>query len=90
MAIAVKRQNPLRVKVSEDMNERLNRLSRLLSIPPSTLAALAVGHWVANQERALGVAEQIAEAIGNQLGEGMAEELKKQMGLFSKDNMNKE
>lgn len=90
MAIAIKRQNPLRVKISEDMNERLNRLSKLLSLPPSTLAALAVGHWVANQERALGVVDQIADLIGNQLGEGMAEELKKQMGLFSKENIQKD
>ena len=84
MAIAIKRQNTLRVKVSADMDERLTRLSNLLSIPPATLAALAVGHWVANQERSLGATERMVDAIGNQLGEGMAEELKHQISLFSK------
>jgi len=86
MVTSIKRSDVLRVKVSTDMNERLDRLSQMLGLPPSTLAALAVGHWVANQERGLGVAEHMAEAIGNQLGEGMAEEIKKQMGLFSKEN----
>lgn len=86
MVTTIKRSDVLRVKVSPDMNERLDRLSQMLGLPPSTLAALAVGHWVANQERGLGVAEQMAEVIGNQLGEGMAEEIKKQMGLFSKEN----
>lgn len=89
MAIAIKRQNTLRVQVSADMVERLDRLSKMLSLPPSTLAALAVGHWVATQERSLGAAERMVEAIGNQLGEGMAEELKQQIGLFSKENMKK-
>ncbi len=86
MAIAIKRSDTLRIKISPDMNERLDRLSQMLGLPPSTLAALAVGNWVASQERGLGVAEQMAEVIGNQLGEGMVDELKKQMGLFSKEN----
>lgn len=90
MALTIKRSDTLRVKVSPDMNERLDRLSQMLGLPPSTLAALAVGNWVANQERGFGIAEQMAEVIGNQLGEGMADELKKQIGLFSKENMNKQ
>jgi hypothetical protein len=58
MALAIKRSDTLRVKVSPDMAERITRLSVILSLPPSTLAALAVGTWVANQERALGAAER--------------------------------
>ena len=86
---AIKRSDTLRIKVSPDMIERITRLSVILSLPPSTLAALAVGHWVASQERSLGATERMVEAIGNQLGEGMAEELKQQIGLFSKENMQK-
>lgn len=86
---AIKRSDTLRIKVSPDMSERITRLSVILSLPPSTLAALAVGHWVASQERSLGATERMVEAIGNQLGEGMAEELKQQIGLFSKENMQK-
>ena len=87
MAIAIKRSDTLRVKVSPDMNDRLDRLSNLLGLPPSTLAALAVGTWVANQERALGATERMVDAIGHQFGEEMGEELKKQIGLFSKENV---
>jgi hypothetical protein len=86
MALAIKRSDTLRVKVSPDMAERITRLSVILSLPPSTLAALAVGTWVANQERALGAAERMVDAIGQQFGGEMGEELKKQMGLFSKEN----
>jgi hypothetical protein len=68
------------------MNERITRLSVILSLPPSTLAALAVGTWVANQERALGAAERMVDAIGQQFGDEMGNELKKQIGLFSKEN----
>jgi hypothetical protein len=82
----IKRSDTLRIKVSPDMNERITRLSVLLAVPPSTLAALAVGTWVANQERALGAAERMVDAIGQQFGEGMGQELMKQIGLFSKDN----
>ena len=86
MAVAIKRSDALRVKVSPEMNDRINRLSALLGLPPSTLAALAVGQWVANQERALGAAERMVDAIGQQVCEGFGEELKKQIGLFSKEN----
>jgi predicted transcriptional regulator len=86
MAVAIKRGNTLRIKVSQDMNDRITRLSEILSLPPSTLAALAVGTWVANQERALGAAERMVDAIGQQFGGEMSEELKKQIGLFSKEN----
>lgn len=76
----------MRVKVSPDMNERIEKLSHVLGLPPSTLAALAVGQWVANQERGLGVAEKMADVIGTQFGEEVVEEVRKQMGLFSKEN----
>jgi len=87
MAIAIKRSDTLRVKVSPDMNDRLDRLSNLLGLPPSTLAALAVGTWVANQERALGATERMVDAIGAQIGGEVGDELKKQIGLFSKENV---
>ena len=86
MAIAIKRSDTLRVKVSADMNERLDRLSVLLGLPPSTLAAFAVGHWVAAQERALGSLERIMDSVGARLGDDLSGEVMKQVGLFSKDN----
>lgn len=82
---AIKRRDSLRVNLSPDLKDRIDRLSSLLGLPPSTLAALAVGHWVANQERALGVVDRVADAITSQLGDGLADQLK-QIGLFSKGN----
>lgn len=86
MVTTIKRSDVLRVKVSADMNERITRLSVLLGLPPSTLAALAVGHWVANQERALGATDRMVDAIGQSLGDEIGAEVMKQVGLFSKEN----
>ena len=86
MVTTIKRSDVLRVKVSPDMNERITRLSGLLGLPPSTLAALAVGHWVANQERALGATDRMVDAIGQSLGDEIGAEVMKQVGLFSKEN----
>lgn len=89
MPVAIKRQNTLRAQISTEMSERLERLSNLLGLPPSTLAALAVGQWVASQERSLGATERMVDAIGAQFGDEMAQELKHQIGLFTKENLNK-
>lgn len=86
MTTTIKRSDVLRVKVSPDMNERITRLAGLLGLPPSTLAALAVGNWVANQERALGAVDRMAESIGNSLGDEIGAEVMKQVSLFSKEN----
>lgn len=81
----IKRSDVLRVKVSPSMKERVERLSEILGLPPSTLAAVAVGTWVANQERGLGAAERMVDAIGEQFGGEMVEELRKQMGFFTQE-----
>lgn len=86
MASTIKRSDSLRVKVSPDMNERITRLAGLLGLPSSTLAALAIGQWVANQERALGATDRMVEAIGQTLGDEIGAEVMKQAGLFSKGN----
>jgi predicted DNA-binding protein len=81
----IKRDDVLRLKVAPEMRERLDRLSRLLGMPPSTLAALAVGHWVASQERAFHLAERMLDQMSEQLGEEMTSQLREQIGLFTKD-----
>ena len=86
MAQRLKRNESIRVTLVPEMKERLERLAQLLGLPPSTLAALAVGQYVTTQERSLGAAERIVDAIGEQLGGEMGEELKRQVGLFSKEN----
>lgn len=73
------------MKVAEDIEDRLDRISKVYGMPPSTLAALAVGQWVAQQERMLMMTEAMANAVGEKMGDAVANELRQQIGLFNKD-----
>lgn len=77
MAIRVKRDQELRVRVSKDVSDRLNRISDLMGTPPATCAALAVGHWVASQEKLFAGAlpELIKEAPDDQTKAVLTEQL---------------
>ncbi len=81
----IKRRGDIRMKVAEDIEERLDRISRVYGMPPSTLAALAVGQWVAHQERTLMMTEAMANAVGERMGDAVANELRQQIGLFVKE-----
>jgi len=72
------------MKVSEDIEVRLQKISLIYGMPPSTLAALAVGQWVAQQERTLSMTETMANRVGETMGDAVANELRQQIGLFSK------
>lgn len=85
MKTRIKRRGDIRMKVAEDVEARLDRISQVYGMPPSTLAALAVGQWVAQQERALMMTEAMANAVGEKMGESVAEELRQQIGLFTKE-----
>lgn len=80
----IKRGGDLRSKVSEDIEARLYRISQIYGMPPSTLAALAVGQWVAQQERTLSMTEAMANKIGETMGDAVANEMRQQIALFSK------
>lgn len=80
----IKRGDDLRMKVAPEINERLFKIAQIYGLPPSTLAALAVGQWVAQQERTLMMTESMANAVGQQMGDAVANELRQQMNLFGK------
>ena len=86
MVMLIKRQDALKMSLTSEMKGRLERLAQLVGVPPATLASLAVGQYVVSLERSLGAAERMADAIGGQVGA----EVKRQMGLFSKENVAKE
>jgi predicted transcriptional regulator len=65
----IKRSGGIRIKVSEDIEMRLEKVSQALGVPPSTLAAVAVGTWVAQQERALAMVENVSNGLIAQMGE---------------------
>lgn len=46
-----KRTDSVRVRLSPEMMKRLERIANELGMPVSTMAALAVGHYVTEQER---------------------------------------
>lgn len=81
----IKRRGSLRMNVAEDIEDRLERISKVYGMPPSTLAALAVGQWVAQQERSLLMTEAMANAVGEKIGDAMADQVRQQIGLFTKD-----
>ena len=82
----IKRRGDIRMKVAEDIEDRLDRISKIYGMPPSTLAAMAVGQWVAQQERMLMMTESMANAVGQKMGDAMADEIRQQMALFTKDS----
>lgn len=83
--IRIKRRGDIRMKVAEDIEDRLDRISKIYGMPPSTLAAVAVGQWVAQQERMLTMHEAMANVVGEKMGEAVADELRQQIGLFNKE-----
>ena len=72
----VKRATQIKVSLSDEVLARLVTLSELLGVPAGTVASLAIGQYVAQQERSLGFLQSVSE----QLGDGFKEELSKALG----------
>lgn len=79
----IKRGGLVRMKVSEDIESRLDRISGIYGMPPSTLAAMAIGQWIAQQERSLQMSETIGTKMVETMGDALTKELQ-QLGLFTK------
>lgn len=58
-----KRTDSVRVRLSPEMMKRLEFISAQLGMPPSTVAALAVGSYVIEQERTI-VVERVLSQDG--------------------------
>ena len=78
----VKRDDSLRINMSTETKERLQRVADAFGMPPATIAALAIGQYIAQQERTLvaveSMTDKMAQAVGGELGE--------QLKLFMKDS----
>lgn len=72
----VKRQASIKISLNDAVLARLVTLSELMGVPAGTLASLAIGQYVAQQERSLGFLQSVSE----QLGDGFKEELSKAFG----------
>lgn len=77
----VKRDDSLRINMSTETKERLQRVADAFGMPPATIAALAIGQYIAQQERTLvaveSMTDKMAQAVGGELGE--------QLKLFIKE-----
>ena len=77
----VKRDDSLRINMATETKERLQRVADAFGIPPATLAALAIGQYIAQQERTLvaveSMTDKMVQAVGGELGE--------QLKLFMKE-----
>lgn len=72
----IRRQASLKVGLSDEILAKLVTLSELLGLPVGTLASLAIGQYVAQQERSLGFLQSVSE----QMGDAFKEELGKLTG----------
>lgn len=80
----VRRDKTLRLTVTSDIYERLEKLAVIVGVPPATLATVAVGFYVTNQERAIGAAERMMDKVGEQLGNEAVGDVMKQLSLLTK------
>jgi hypothetical protein len=77
------RDSSLRLKLQPELKVRLERLSGLMGVPPSTLAAVWLGQAVATQERSLSIVSEMAKSIGGEVGDYIKSEMVKSMALFT-------
>lgn len=69
------RDSSLRLKLQPEMKARLDALSSVLGVPPSTLGAVWLGQAVASQERSLAMLGKMAETLGDEAGKIMRDQL---------------
>lgn len=75
MAVKVKRAGSIRVSITEETKQRLQRVADAFGMPAATVASLAIGQYVAQRERELGAVElmstKVAESVEATFGEQM-------------------
>jgi len=83
MAVKIIRDSSLRLKLHPAMKARLETLSDLLGVPPSTLGAVWLGQSIANQERSLSIVSSMAESAGAEIGNAMREQMPSLFAMLS-------
>lgn len=81
MAERLKRDDSIRVSVTTETKERLQRISEAFGMPLATVAGVAIGQFIAQQERSLGAIETMTNKVADSLGSELGEQLK----LFMKE-----
>lgn len=60
----IKRTASIKVTLSDEILSKLVTLSELLGLPTGTLASLAIGQYVAQQERSFGFLQSVSDTMG--------------------------
>lgn len=80
----IKRTASIKVTLSDEILAKLVTLSELLGLPTGTLASLAIGQYVAQQERSFGFLQSVSDTMGETFKEEMGKALAGQQLSFPK------
>jgi hypothetical protein len=64
----VRRTDSVRVKLSPDMLERVERMANNYGMPTATLCAFAVAEWVGQKENGIAMSRMAVMDIGRKIG----------------------
>jgi hypothetical protein len=78
----IKRGASIKVGLSDEILAKLVTLSELLGVPAGTLASLAIGQYVAQQERSLGFLQSVSDQMGDAFKEQLGKLTGEQMNLL--------
>lgn len=81
MTARIKRDDSVRVSVTPETKERLQRIADAFGMPAATIAGVAIGQYIAQQERALSLVEHMTDKMADSVGGALGEQLK----LFLKE-----
>jgi hypothetical protein len=74
-----------RISLGPGIEDRLERLSTLMDVPPLTLASHAIQSWVAEQERTLALIESLGDDVGGEMGSYLKKMLR--AGLYGRQQI---
>lgn len=78
----IKRKNSFRVRLSEDVAEKLEQLANELGVPPATLLAVACGRYVAHESANMTAGQRAIASLTEDFKPVMREAIQEQRRLF--------
>lgn len=81
----IKRGDSIRLRIASDVLIRLDRLAALYGVPRATIASLAIGQYVTQQERSTAVIDRMADGLGEEMGKQFREAIQEQLKLVEEE-----
>lgn len=72
----VARTFPLKVTITPELHERLRAVAAQLGQAPATIAAMAIGQYVAQMQNSLGAGDRMIEKVWGSMAPQVQEQLK--------------